>query len=174
MRQNAVIVAAALLAGGLGLWLALRLGAPGPDGAARIGELAPALELPDLDGRRQRVVPGDGRPQLINYWATWCGPCVHEMPLLDRYATEQEANGVQVTGIALDQPAAVKAFLARVPVRYRNLIEREGRRDSSVQLGNTRQVLPYSVLLDADGRILRLRAGAFRDAQDLQRWATPD
>ena len=175
MRPNAIIVGAALLAGVLGLLLAHRLGfGPAAGGAVRIGDLAPPLALPDLAGAPQRVIPGAGRPQLLNYWASWCGPCVHEMPLLDGFAASQGANGVQVTGIALDDPAAVRAFLARVPVRYRNLVEAAGRHDSSVTLGNTRQVLPYSVLLDAQGRVVRLRAGAFHDARDLERWAGSD
>jgi thiol-disulfide isomerase/thioredoxin len=145
---------------------------PGTAGVARLGDEAPPITLPSLDGRKQVVLPARGRVQLINYWASWCAPCRAEMPLLDRFAASQAANGTQVTGIALDEPAAVRAYLARLPVRYRTLIESASGQDSSVRLGNTRQVLPFTVLVDAEGRVARLRAGAFRDEEDLRRWAT--
>lgn len=173
MRSTWLILGAALLAGALGLAAGGWWSTPVP-GVARIGDAAPPITLPDLEGRLQQVVPGTGKPQLINYWASWCPPCLAELPLLDGFAAAQGPNGTQVTGIALDEPEAVRAFLTRLPVRYPNLIEKAAPRDSSFRLGNARSVLPFSVLIDADGRIARLRAGAFRDAEDLRTWATLD
>ena len=177
-RATLAIVALAIAAGGLGLWAGGQIGAPrndtGATAVARIGDPAPAIRLPDLEGRLHQITPATGQPQLLNYWASWCAPCLGELPLLDAFAASQAANGTQVTGIALDDPADVRRFLARLPVRYRTVIERESAQDSSVRLGNTRQLLPFSVLIDAEGRVARLRAGAFRDAEDLRRWATMD
>ncbi len=129
---------------------------------ARRGEAIPALQLPGLDGARVRV-PADysGRPMVINLWASWCGPCIEEMPELDRFAASQGGNGTQVVGIALDDVAAVRAFLQRIPVRYPILLDQAGPGDAGVQLGNAKGVLPYTVLVSADGRLLKQKIGPF-------------
>ncbi|HSR65680.1 MAG TPA: TlpA disulfide reductase family protein, partial [Xanthomonadaceae bacterium] len=95
-----------------------------------------------------------------------------EMPELQRFAATQGPNGVQVVGIALDDVAAVRAFLRRVPVRYPILVDAPGPADAGVRLGNPRGVLPYSVLVSADGRLLKQRIGPF-DPGELGAWARP-
>jgi thiol-disulfide isomerase/thioredoxin len=137
---------------------------PPPAGVvvAKRGEPMPPLRLPDLAGRTVAVPEAwAGRPLLINVWASWCGPCVEEMPELQRFSAQQGAHGVQVVGIALDEPEAIHDFLIRVPVQYPILIDPPGPADAGVRLGNLRGVLPYSVLIGADGRLLRQRIGPF-------------
>lgn len=135
-----------------------------PEGVtvAERGDPMPALRLPDLDGHAV-ALPQDyaGRALLINVWASWCGPCIDEMPELQRYSERQGADGVQVIGLALDDPAAVRDFLRRVPVAYPIVVEPPGPADASVRLGNQRGALPYSVLIDRDGRIAKHRLGPF-------------
>ena len=166
----------ALLAGFAGMKLGQRAMLPpeqeAPRGleVAREGDLAPSIELPDLDGRPRALAEWQGQPVLVNFWASWCGPCIEEMPLLDEFARDQGADGVQVLGIALDDLDAVQAFLAQVPVAYTILMDQAGPADSSVQLGNSRGVLPYSVLLDAEGRVQREKLGVFTRSE-LQGWA---
>lgn len=151
-----------------GQWLlqsGLDASAPEPPAGtqvAGIGDAAPAFALQDLDGRRIAVPQTwRGRPLLINVWASWCGPCLTEMPELQRFSAAQGAHGVQVVGIALDDPEAVRAFLQRVPVRYPILIDAPGPADAGVRLGNLRGVLPYSVLIDARGVVRARRVGPF-------------
>jgi len=192
------ILLVALAAGALGLIASLAFDGPGPllrtelgqralQGAlsasapqapagvavARRGEPVPEMVLPDLDGKPV-IVPKAyaGRPLLINVWASWCGPCIKEMPELQRYAAEQAAQGVQVVGIALDDVAAVRDFLTTTPVAYPILLEAAGPADAGVRLGNPKGVLPYSVLISADGRLLKQRIGPF-ESGEITGWAQP-
>jgi thiol-disulfide isomerase/thioredoxin len=146
---------------------------PAPAGLAiaQRGQPMPALTLPTLDGKAIPLpATYAGRPLLINFWASWCGPCIKEMPELDGFAQRQSTNGTQVVGIALDQADAVRAFLQRTPVGYPILLDVASTRDSGVQLGNAKGVLPYSVLVGADGRVLKQKLGPF-EAGEVDAWA---
>lgn len=192
-KQAVLIVLAALLAGVLGLAASLAINGPGlllrsefgqslmawwlssktPPGVTRIdtGDVVPAFELSALQGQVKRL-PIAGRPTIINYWASWCGPCREEMPVLGRYAQSQGSQGPQVIGIALDHRADAEAFLRDYPVSFANLLETPGIGDSSARLGNAQGVLPFSVLIGSDGRLLKRRFGSFASPEELQEWAS--
>jgi len=198
MRPAAKVVLVALAAGTLGALASLATTGPGPllrtelgqrllgsaleasappppagVAVARRGERIAPLSLPRLDGGRL-ALPGDfaGRPVLVNVWASWCGPCVEEMPELQRFAAAQGPAGVQVLGIALDDAANVREFLRRVPVGYPIALDAPGPADAGVRLGNPKGVLPYSVLLSADGTLLKQRIGPFAPGE-IDGWARP-
>jgi peroxiredoxin len=171
-RSNWLILGLAVLAAALGGYAQHRGQRPAPLETAAIGQPLPAISLPDLDGKPHRLSDYRGRRVLLNFWASWCVPCVTEMPAL---ALAQEKFGEHapiVVGIAMDEPAHVRAFLAAHPVNYPILIGQMSPPSTSLQLGNTRQVLPYSALIDADGRLLATYAGPLSAAQ-LQRWLAP-
>lgn len=175
LRQTALIVLVALLAAGAGLWLGqdrrLPPATPLPPGTEvlEIGDVAPAIELPDPEGRPVSVLPRPGRRVLINFWASWCPPCIKEMPLLNEFAAQHAAKGIDVIGIALEDAEAVRAFLDENPVDYPIVITEVGLVDLSTRLGNARGVLPYSVLIDAQGRIEKMKLGEFT-ADQLTTW----
>jgi thiol-disulfide isomerase/thioredoxin len=134
------------------------------------GAAMPPQQQPGLDGKPNQMPQAfAGRPILINLWASWCGPCIKEMPELNRYAQSQGATGTQVVGIALDNAEDVAAFLQRVPVGYPILLDQPGPRDAGIQLGNPKGVLPYTVLIGADGKLLKQRIGPF-EAGELDGW----
>lgn len=145
---------------------------PAPAGVEQVavGEPVPDFALPDLDGGEQRLSAWAGRLRVVNYWASWCPPCVEEMPMLDAWAQRHAGQGVTVLGIAEDEPEAVAAFLGRHPVEFPILLGVPGQlAGSSMQLGNSRRVLPFTALIGADGRLLERRAGAI-DEELLDTW----
>ena len=170
--QLALLLAAGVVAGTLGLLVGSRWTPERTRAETGLDVAAPDIALPDLSGRTRRLEDFRGRPLLVNFWASWCGPCIEEMPVLDAFAAAQGANGVQVVGIALDERAAVEAFLDKTPVGYPILLDSVGPADSSARLGNSLGVLPYTVLIDAQGRVTARKTGPF-DAAALERFAAP-
>ncbi|MBS0339334.1 MAG: TlpA family protein disulfide reductase [Proteobacteria bacterium] len=110
-----------------------------------------------------------GKPILLNFWATWCAPCVEEMPMLDRFFREHAANGIQVVGLAIDQPSAVRKFLQRTPVTYPIGLAGLDGTELIRALGNTAGGLPFTLALTADGAVAERKMGKLEQA-DLDTW----
>jgi thiol-disulfide isomerase/thioredoxin len=128
------------------------------------------LRLPRPGGGELALASLRGRPLLLNFWATWCPPCIREMPLIDRFAREFGGNGWQVLGLAVDQEKAVLDFLARNPVGYPIALAGFEGIALSRQLGNESGALPFTAALDATGRVAHRHLGEVRFAQ-LAAWA---
>lgn len=134
--------------------------------------LRPALWQLSFDtpsGSTLRMQDFAGKPLLLNFWATWCPPCVEELPLLDRFFSENIHNGWQLLGLAVDQPAAVSSFLRRAPVRFPIAIAGMAGIELSKTLGNLGGGLPFTVVLGGAGDVLHRKMGRVLD-QDLQVW----
>ena len=145
---------------------------PDPKIVAVSKSIIAGLEITDLQGKAAKL-PGNGRYRLINYWATWCGPCLMEMPLLDKFAQSQDANGVLLIGIALDEGKDVEEYLKENPLKYAQFLENVDKNDSSTQLGNNAGIIPFSVLIGPDGQLLKLKRGEFVDLEELQAFVKP-
>ena len=175
-RSNWLILALAVLAAAIGGHVA-RHGQPptavdNTAAVALIGQPVPAISLPDLDGRQHALRDYRGRRMLLNFWASWCRPCLEEMPALDEAQIKFGENAPIVLGIAMDQADHVEAFLATHPVSYPILLGNMTSPSTSQQLGNASQMLPYSVLIDDNGRILATHAGVL-SASQLELWLDP-
>jgi peroxiredoxin len=171
-RDNLVILVTAVLAATLGGWLQheSRLAhVPAGVTVAQPGEPAPRLELQDLQGRTHDLANYRGHRVLLNFWASWCAPCLDELPALDRAQAKFGENGGIVLGIAMDDPARVRAFLADHPVRYPILLGRMAPPSTSLLWGDNDETIPYSVLIDADGRVIATHRGPL-DSPTLDRW----
>jgi thiol-disulfide isomerase/thioredoxin len=190
MKKILLILAIALLAGLLGLacsvfiagpgallrttagqWLFQEVFTPTQDQShnrINIGEIVPAFSVLDFSGQ-SRALPKPGQWQVINYWASWCAPCRKEMPLLSAM-NNQSAGRFAVIGIALDDKADAQAFLAETPIGFEPYQETPSPFDSSSRLGNDWGVLPYTVLIDPQGRLRRKHIGQFDSQPQLNDW----
>lgn len=158
----AAAVGALALAAGYGSALWLRPPPPTPDNASQ----APVdFTLTDIAGRERRLSEWRGRPIVINFWATWCAPCREEIPLFVDAQQRYRAHGLQIVGIALDQPADAAQFAAKFGISYPTLIADTQTLDLMNRYGNPVGSLPYTVMLRADGVVVHRKLGAFRPAE---------
>ncbi len=140
--------------------------------AVQDGTLDALWQLVWDDPQGQPVAMQDfkGRPLLLNFWATWCPPCVEELPMLNAFYRERQAQGWAVLGLAVDQPSAVRQFLQRLPLDFPVAMAGLGGTELSKQLGNAKGGLPYTVVFNASGDIAHRKIGQVKP-EDLQAWA---
>ncbi len=159
-----MLVALAALAGGVFAqrWL----------NAVAVQEGASSLEaaFPDLAGQPHLLSEWKGKILIVNFWASWCPPCVEEMPEFVKLQNELGAKGVQFVGILVDDEAEyARKFLAASPVNYPILDGTVGGREWAAKQGNSAGVLPYSVVFDATGKQVHVEAGRFTREEVLER-----
>jgi thiol-disulfide isomerase/thioredoxin len=172
-RSNTLIIVLALLAAIVGGYTQHRLQHSSTSESALIGQPVPALTLTDLEGQPHSLTRFGGRRMMFNFWASWCVPCLQEMPALATAQKKFGKNTPIVVGIAMDDAKHVRPFLAAHPVNYPILMGQLTSPSTSLLMGDEGEVLPFSVLVGADGRILATHAGPLDSAQ-LQRWLQPD
>lgn len=130
-----------------------------------------ALELAMPDGKTLALSSLKGKPLLINFWATWCPPCVEELPLIDGFYQANFKNGWQVLGLAVDQLAAVNTFLGKMPISFPIALAGLAGIEMSKSLGNVSGGLPFTVVLNAGGKIAQRKIGRVTP-EDLTAWLT--
>ena len=168
-RRSLLLVAGVGVAGAIGglLW-------HGRQDRARqtaLGQAPWNLGFPRPEGGELVMAAFWGRPLVLNFWATWCPPCIEELPDLDAFHRDWSPRGWQVIGLAVDSPRAVEGFLARQPLSFPvRLAGLEGT-DLSRQLGNERGALPFTAVFDAEGRVVQRKLGQTHRAE-LDRWAS--
>lgn len=127
---------------------------------------APALSFHTVDGQVLDLASYRGRWVLINFWASWCAPCVDEIPLLVAAQKRHADSGLTIIGPALDEPDKVREAVTRLGINYPVTADFTGADAAMSLLGNQQGALPYSVLIDPQGRIAATELGAF-DAESL-------
>ncbi|WP_225780998.1 TlpA disulfide reductase family protein [Xenophilus sp. Marseille-Q4582] len=166
----AAVAAVAAAGGAGGAWWQQRRGAgPVSAGATALGADFWAQRFERPEGGELALASLQGRPLLINFWATWCPPCVEELPMLDRFHAAQGERGMQVVGLAIDQPSAVRKFLARTPVRFANGMAGLQGTDLARRLGNEAGGLPFTLVLNRAGAVAARKMGKL-ESTDLEAW----
>lgn len=168
-RRALLIGGAGVVAVGAGIATALwrRSLAPSATPEARRTWSQDRFDKPD--GGKLALADFAGKPLLLNFWATWCPPCVKEMPLLDRFAQEQRAAGWQVVGLAIDKLEPVREFLVKHPVRYPIAVAGLDALEWLRSLGNVGGGLPFSVVFDSAGAPVQRKLGEI-GPPDLASW----
>ncbi len=160
-RRTLLYCAAGLGAGVLGWSLSARQHVAKGAAPAWAG-----LQLRRPEGGDIQLAQWLGRPLLLHFWATWCAPCVRELPALDAWAARQGALGWQVLGIAADSAEAVQGFAPARGLHFPLALADTQGLALARELGNTQGGLPFSVALDAQGQVRWQKRGA-TEAQDL-------
>jgi thiol-disulfide isomerase/thioredoxin len=159
-------VAAMLAGAGAAWWQTTR--PQDPSGVAPDpGFWATQWETPQ--GEKLLMETFKGRPLLVNFWATWCPPCVEELPLIDAFFDENKAKGWQVLGLAVDRLAPVQSFLKHSPVDFPVAMAGANGTEVARSLGNLSGGLPFSVVFDSSGMIVHRKLGQIKQA-DLDLW----
>lgn len=147
------VAAGAAIAGGVAGALALQR----QSGAAQLL----SSTFPDLSGRPRRLAEWQGRYLVCNFWATWCGPCREELPLLDAAQQQYAEKGVQVVGIGIDTGPNIREYLKVVRIGYTVLVGEAAALPLMHSLGNRTSGLPFTVVLDPAGRVRHTKLGAY-------------
>lgn len=152
MSNKLIPIVTAILALAIGLYFGLK-----PQGEAAYPLNGYTFETPqggslDLGALKGKVV-------VLNFWATWCPPCVEEMPELDELYPELQARNVELIGIAIDSPSNVQQFVQKTPVNYPIVLAGMTGTELGKALGNKQGGLPFTVILDENGNEILTEAG---------------
>lgn len=170
LTLSAVIVAAAALAGGLYLREHVDESAPeiitvkktstDRDATGR----RPQFWLSDPQGQRHGISEWDGKLLVVNFWATWCPPCLHEIPMFITLQERYQGRGVQFLGIAIDDADKVRAFADEIGLNYPTLHGQLDAIEVMSAYGNQSGGLPFTVFIDASGAIVARHPGVLDEA----------
>lgn len=165
-KRSLLVVAAAALAAGLGFNWWRHSPKTLADPSLQALWMA---SFEQADGTLLKLADFQGKPLVLNFWATWCTPCVEEMPLLNAFFLENKAKSWQMIGLAIDQPSAVKRFLGQHPVEYAiGMAGLEGT-ELMKNLGNATGGLPFTLVLNAQGQVQMRKLGKLTES-DIRSW----
>ncbi len=170
-RRNWILAGTGVAAAAAGVaWQLIR--SPRSPTPAVLGEATTAFWQSSFiqpDGQTLALASLRGQPLVLNFWATWCPPCVKEMPELDRFAKQFATRGGRVLGLAVDNPKAVREFLQRAPVSYTIALAGFDGTDLSRKLGNSTGALPFTAVFARSGAVVQRKLGT-TDVPELEGW----
>ena len=168
LALNWVAIAISLIAVAAGALVALRFEAGSEKNPVQAAPLF-THSFNDANGQLQPMNQWQGQLLIVNFWATWCAPCVEEMPDLQKVQAEYAGRGVTTVGLAIDNPSAVKRFRDEHNVGLPLLVASAAGTELMRQLGNASGALPYTVLVDRGGSVVQSKLGRVRPTE-LREW----
>ncbi|KXV10317.1 redoxin [Caballeronia megalochromosomata] len=120
---------------------------------------------PGASGTSQPLAAFKGKPVVVNFWASWCGPCVKEMPALSAMQRDYEKKGITFIGLGVDSEKNVNDFLKKVPVAYPVYVTGFGGADLARSFGNNAGGLPFTVVIDSKGQVRSTKLGEVDPAE---------
>lgn len=157
-RNTLILIGVAAAAAGAGFLAGPGILQRGPGETAALR----AARFLDLNGKARTLADWQGKILIVNFWATWCAPCLEEIPILVAVREVFASAGVEIVGIAVDVESKIVEFAKRLSISYPILIGDAGGLDLMRQLGNTAGGLPYTVFLDRDAAPVRHKLGALK------------
>jgi len=161
-RQNIILYAAiAILFGSIGIYFGVTrwsTESPVPMSASRLF----TLSLPDAKGKSHDLAQWRGKILVVNFWATWCGPCVQEMPELSTLQTESGLKNMQIVGIGIDSAANIAEFSSKYRISYPLYVAGMDGSELTRQFGDLSGSLPFTVLIGPDGEVRKTYLGRLK------------
>lgn len=172
MNRRRWVLAGAFAATGLGVGVGLGLWRQSPKAVAE-----PAGWVFDLQLQKAAQARGEllalaefrGKPLVVNFWATWCPPCVEEMPELSSFYDKYQPKGIELLGIAVDSPSNVREFLEERQFSYPLVVAGANGTELASRLGSRIDAFPYTVLIAPDGQVVQQKMGRIYE-EELIKW----
>ena len=151
-KKIGLFVAIAVVSAAIGIYVGNKKFEPLAAADPAVGRLM-QTRLPDIHDQQRSLSDWKGKVLLVNFWATWCPPCVAEMPELVALQNEMSAKNLQIIGIGIDSASNIRQFSEKLQITYPLLIAGMQGTELSRELGNQAGGLPFTVLLDSQGKV---------------------
>lgn len=161
-RTWGIFGAVAVICIALGVYIGHKQTSPQEADTSAVAALF-SQSMPDAQGKPQELSQWKDRPLVVNFWATWCAPCVEEMPELSALQSELDVGKkAQIIGIGIDSPSNIAEFVGKYKITYPIYVGGLNGTELSRQLGNQAGGLPFTLLIDSTGKVRKSYLGRLK------------